>query len=334
MNPPFFWRYRALPFIPLLLSPIGWLIGRVTARRLARPGYVAPVPVICCGNATAGGAGKTTLALDIGRRLIARGVAVHFITRGYGGQMRTTTRVDPVRHHAADVGDEPLLLAAIAPTWVGADRAASARAAMAAGAQALVMDDGLQNPTLAKTLSLLVVDGGTGFGNGFLIPAGPLRERVADAERRCAAAVLSGQDATDAAEQLTIPILRARLRPLGGEAVAGRRVLGFAGIGFPGKFADSLIEAGADLASFRVFPDHHQYRPADLTSLHDEARKLDATLATTAKDAARLSADQRAGIIVLDVRLEWDDPAALNRVLDAAFSSPARPSPGNSPSGR
>ncbi len=165
--------------MPRLLAPFSALTAGITARRVARPGWRAPVPVICCGNATVGGAGKTTLALDLARRLAARGVAVHCLTRGYGGRVGTVLRVASGVHPASLVGDEPLLLAAVAPTWVGRDRAASARAAAAADAAALVMDDGLQNPGLAKDLAFLVVDGAAGFGNGRLLPAGPLREPVA-----------------------------------------------------------------------------------------------------------------------------------------------------------
>src|SRR5579872_6298630 len=166
---PGFWRHDGV--LPRLLSPLSAITTAVTARRVARPGWRAPVPVICCGNVTAGGAGKTTLALDLAGRLRAAGIAVHVLTRGYGGRVHGPLRVDPARHDADAVGDEPLLLAALAPTWVGGDRAASARAAIAAGARALVLDDGLQNPTLQKTLSLLVVDGAFGFGNGRAIPA-------------------------------------------------------------------------------------------------------------------------------------------------------------------
>ena len=166
-----------------MLAPAAAVVAAITARRVARPGWRAPVPVICCGNATAGGAGKTTLALDLGARLAQRRVA--FLTRGHGGRARGVHLVDPSRDGAALVGDEALLLAEARPTWVAADRAAGARAAVAAGAGVLVMDDGLQNPTLAKDLSFLVIDGGTGFGNGRVMPAGPLREPVATAAVRC-----------------------------------------------------------------------------------------------------------------------------------------------------
>src|SRR5690606_16410309 len=171
-------------------------------------------PVLCCGNATAGGAGKTTVALDLGQRLADRGIAAHFLLRGYGGRVKGPLVVGP-GHDSRDVGDEALLLAAAGPTVVSADRAAGARLAIEKGAQAIVMDDGLQNPTLEKDLSLLVIDGTYGFGNGRVIPSGPLREPVANAAARCRAAVLIGEDETGALAALppSLPVLRARLVP-------------------------------------------------------------------------------------------------------------------------
>ena len=225
--------WRRSPW-PALLAPLGAVVAAVTARRIARPGWRAPVPVICCGNVTVGGAGKTTLALDLAGRLCARGVAVHVLLRGYGGAVRGVHRGSRVGRIASRraipaslVGDEALLLAAVAPTWVGADRAASARAAVAAGAEALLLDDGLQNPTLTKDLSLLVVDGASGFGNGRVLPAGPLREPVAAGAARCQAAVLIGADATGAAAHLPagLPVLRARLEQ-GPEVADARRAAG------------------------------------------------------------------------------------------------------------
>ena len=221
--------------MPRLLNPLSRLFAAATERRMAQPGWRASVPVICCGNATVGGAGKTTLALEIGRRLNARGVALHFLIRGYGGKAKESRRVYP-GDTVAQVGDEALLLQEVAPTWVGGDRAASARGAIAQGARALVMDDGLQNPSLERDLALLVIDGMTGFGNGQVMPAGPLREPVAAAASRSHAAVLIGDDHTHALAQLPpdLPVLRARLRP-GPEMLAlkGRRVIAFAGIASP-----------------------------------------------------------------------------------------------------
>ena len=322
-HPPAFWRDGGRSPWPTLLAPIGSVVAAVTARRMARRGWRAPVPVICCGNVTVGGAGKTTLALDLASRLSARGVGVHILLRGYGGTARGVHRVapdDPV----SLVGDEALLLADIAPTWVGADRAASARAAVAAGAQALVLDDGLQNPTLVKDLSLLVVDGGSGFGNGQVLPAGPLREPVAAGAARCQAAVLIGADETGAIVQLPpgLPLLQARLEQ--GPEIAGllgQLVFAFAGIARPEKFFDGLEQAGITLAARRSFPDHHVYTAREIEDVVETARRLDAIATTTPKDAVRLPPALRAQARVVSVRLAWEDPAAIEALLAAQVPS-------------
>ena len=313
MRAPAFWQRDGV--LPHLLAPFAALVAGSTARRVARPGWCAPVPVLCCGNAGVGGAGKTTLALDLGARLLRRGARVAFLTRGYGGRMRATTRVD-AQHDAEAVGDEAMLLAAVAPTFVGADRAASARRAVADGATVLVMDDGLQNPGLKKDLSLLVVDGATGFGNGRVLPAGPLREPALAAASRCRAAVLIGADQSDAAAALpaSLPVLRATLRPRAPH-LAGKAVFAFAGIGRPQKFFDTVAEAGAVLAGQRVFPDHHFFRPGELARLARDARALDATLVTTPKDAVRLPPDWRDRVAVAGVSLAWADEASLEALL-------------------
>jgi len=323
---PGFWQRDGGRLLPWLLSPLAAVTGAATGHRVARPGWRAPVPVICCGNVTVGGAGKTTLALDLGQRLLARGHTVHFLLRGYGGSVRGTHRVAP-GDTAALVGDEALLLAAVAPTWVGGNRAASARAAVAAGAQVLVLDDGLQNPTLHKDLSLLVVDGASGFGNGHVLPAGPLREPVAAGAARCQAAVLVGRDLAGVAAALPrgLPVLRARLAP-GPEvtAWAGRPVLAFAGIASPDKFFATLREAGAVLAGSVPFPDHHAYSDRDLGMLLDRARELGAVPATTPKDAVRLPEAIRRQVRVIGVTLAWEDPAPLEALLASTICVPSQ----------
>jgi tetraacyldisaccharide 4'-kinase len=315
LQPPGFWRRDGM--LPRLLAPFGAVTATIAAWRMARPGWRAPVPVICCGNVTLGGAGKTPLALDLGARLMARGLAVHFLSRGYRGTVRGPHRV-AAGNIATQVGDEALLLAAIAPTWVGGDRAASARAAVAAGAQVLVMDDGLQNPGLHKDLSLLVVDGASGFGNGRVLPAGPLREPVAAGAARCQAAVLIGPDATSAAAMLALPVLRARLVPDGRYvALSGRRVLAFTGIARPDKFFSMLADTGALVAGTRTFPDHHAFIARELRDVLDEAMRCDAVPVTTPKDAVRLSAAYRDRIAVVGVSLSWEEPAALETLLSS-----------------
>jgi tetraacyldisaccharide 4'-kinase len=286
---------------------------------MARPGWRAPVPVICCGNATAGGAGKTTVALDLGRRLADRGVNAHFLLRGYGGSLRGPVRVDPDAHDSTQVGDEALLLAEVRPTWISGDRGAGARAAVAGGAQAIVMDDGLQNPTLEKDLSLLVVDGSFGFGNGRVIPAGPLREPVAAAAARCRAAVLIGEDTSGAVAQLPpgLPVLRAKL-VAGPEAamLAGQPVFAFCGIANPQKFFATLQEAGAVLAGREAFADHYPYDEGDLKDLLAQAEALRAVMVTTKKDFVRIPPQFRSRVTVVTVGLAWEEPAAIESLLD------------------
>ena len=301
-----------------LLSPLSAIGAAMTARRIARPGWRAPVPVICCGNVTVGGAGKTTVVLDLARRLTARGHAVHILLRGYGGWSRGTHRVLPT-DTATEVGDEALLLAEVAPTWTGADRGASARAAVAAGATVLLMDDGLQNATLHKDFSLLVVDGATGFGNGRVLPAGPLREPVAVGAARCQAAVLIGPLVPLPAG---LPVLRATLvQDSEVAALRGRRVLAFAGIAYPEKFFAPLAAAGSEIARRMPFPDHHPFTRGELEDVLAEAIRLDAIPVTTPKDAVRLPPDIRARVHVVGVGLAWQDEAALATMLDGIAGS-------------
>ena len=318
MRAPAFWSGGG-GVMPLLLAPVSALYAQATARRMARPGWVAPVPVICCGNATAGGAGKTTVALDLGRRLADRGVAAHFLLRGYGGTVKGPLLVDPATHDSTTVGDEALLLADVRPTWVSADRAAGARAAIAANARAIVMEDGLQNPTLAKDLSLLVIDGGFGFGNGRIIPSGPLREPVAAAAARCQAAVLIGEDETGALAQLPpgLRVLRARLAA-GPEAamLRGQPVFAFCGIASPRKFFNTLQEAGAILAGRESFADHYPYDAGDMQELLAQADALRALPVTTKKDFVRIPPAFRSRVTVVTVTLAWEESAEIESLLD------------------
>ena len=323
MNPPDFWQHGGARLPATLLAPLACAVTRASAARMAKTGWPAPVPVICCGNATVGGSGKTTLALDLIARLQRRGVAAHCLTRGHGGRLRGPLRVQPGLHDAQDVGDEALLLAACAPTWRGADRAASAREAVAAGAEALIMDDGLQNTTLNKTLSLLVVDGETGWGNGAVLPAGPLREPVKTAASRCAAAVMIGHDRTNAIASLpgALPVLEAKLRP-GSDTLtlAGRSVLAVAGIGRPEKFFTMLEQAGITVAQRIAFPDHHRFTPTDLANIEGQASALGVQVVTTFKDFVRLPADKRPGFQPLGVGLHWQDETRIDTLLGHAMA--------------
>ena len=326
---PLFWAEPA-GVLANLLMPIGaaWdSVGRLQ-QALSKP-YSPPVPVICIGNLVAGGSGKTPVALAICSHLAAQGLDVHIVTRGYGGRLGGPVRVDAARHDTAAVGDEALLLAARAPCWVARDRAAGVRAAVAAGAEIVLFDDGFQNPTVAKTLSLLVVDAAYGFGNRRVIPAGPLRESLIRGLARADSLVLLGAEAETGHGNRPeiggeLPVLQAVLAPVAGERLAGSRLLAFAGIGRPEKFFASLRRLGAVLVGTRAFPDHHPFRAAQIAELRHEAERAHARLVTTAKDIMRLPPANRTGIEVLEVEIRWADPDALCSFLRPALPAVSR----------
>ena len=299
-----------------LLGPLGCAYAAVVAARFRRAAeWWSPVPVLCVGNAVMGGAGKTPVALDIGARLAAKGRNVHFLSRGYGGRYQGPVSVDPDRHLAEDVGDEPLLLARVAPTWVSRDRRAGCVAAAKSGAGAIVMDDGFQNPNLCKTLSLLVVDGERGFGNGRVFPAGPLREPASCALARADAVVLLGENRRDL-DFGDLPVIRGRIVP-GPDTAAlrGQRVLAFAGLGHPEKFFATLRAVGCVIAERRTFDDHHLYSRSDTDAIAKAAHHIGAVPITTEKDAVRLPEDLRAAVKVLTIGIEWDDEAGLETLV-------------------
>ena len=308
------------------LTPVSWVWAAATARRIARAAPVDPgCPVICVGNLTMGGAGKTPVAREILRRLRARGIAAHGLSRGYGGKLEGPVAVDPARHTAADVGDEPLMLAHDGPMWIARDRAAGAVAAHAAGAQVVVLDDGHQNPSLRKTLSLVVVDGETRggewpFGDGSVFPAGPLREPLAVGLARAdAVVVLAPADLETVDPRLLAllssrPVLVARLEPAAAPP-AGPQV-GFAGVAKPWKVERSLKAAGCDLKDFAPFPDHAPFTEADLAFLAGRAKTFGAGLVTTEKDWARLPPAWRERVTAWPVRARFEDEAAVARLLE------------------
>lgn len=318
---PDFWGKKP-GLIADLLRPLGavWDTAGRLHRALARP-YQAPVPVVCIGNLVVGGAGKTPVALSFGKWLMARGIAVHAVVRGYGGRLVGPCRVDTAQHDAREVGDEALLLAACMPSWVARDRAAGAAAAVAAGAKAILLDDGFQNPSIGKTLSVVVVDSGYGFGNGRVMPAGPLREDRRRGLARADAVVLL----TVAGEQSLIsmaefdqsrPIIPAALTPIDGERFAGQRLFAFAGIGRPARFFAALRGLGAELVAERAFPDHYAFSEHDLAELCDSARRAKARLVTTAKDFARLPSAALGAVEVLEVEVDWPDAEKIARLLN------------------
>lgn len=312
MRAPEFWRTKG--GLARLLAPLGALYGLSVAlkARRARP-FDPEIPVICVGNLTAGGSGKTPIAIAIAEMLRARGQRPYFLTRGYGGTERGPALASR-GHSAGQMGDEALLLARAAPTIVARDRAAGARLAKEKGATVLVMDDGHQNFTLRKTRSLVVVDAETGFGNGFQIPAGPLREPVVQGLARADAVILVGDGSPDL-KGFAGPTLRARLATET-ESFGGKPVFAFAGIGRPEKFLASLQQTGAEVIGSCFFADHHPYTEDDVVGL--KAVAGDTLLVTTEKDFVRLSTAQRQGIRVLKVSAVFDDKGEIDRLLDSA----------------
>lgn len=323
---PSFWRRDGL--VPALLAPAGWGYAAAGAlRRAWAAPWQAPVPVVCVGNLVAGGAGKTPVALDLARRLAQRGAHPHILTRGYGGSRPGPLLVDRARHGFHEVGDEALLLAAAAPTWVARDRVKGARAAVAAGAGALVLDDGFQNPRLHQDLRLLVVDGIYGFGNGRLLPAGPLREPISSGLERADAVIIMGDDTAGVRRRVRWrPALAARLAPTGdAPSLAGARLVPFAGIGAPEKFFALLGSLGAEIVQRYRFPDHHAFGETELRAILAAAERSSAVAITTEKDGVRLPPEFRARVRVLPVEVAWDDPALLERLLDRLPVARGRP---------
>lgn len=326
MRAPHFWTSDkgAQDWRARLLAPLGALYGQATARRLANgPRTDIGIPVICVGNINAGGTGKTPTVMALVERLRDAFHDPHIVSRGYGGTLQGPVEVDPAKHSAAQVGDEPLLLSAFTRTWVSRDRAAGAQKAKEAGASVIVLDDGFQNPALAHTLSIVVVDAETGFGNGLCMPAGPLREPAQTGLQRADLLLSIGSDAAQTAFDATplpdgLPRLRATLAPLQtGMDWTDTPLIAFAGIGRPQKFFDTLRQLGATLQRAEALGDHQPLSAAFLTRLETEARATGAQLVTTEKDAVRLPASFRSKVITLPVRLTFDDATALDERIKA-----------------
>ena len=326
MKPPLFWyRPPSRPGpVSAALRPLAALWTAAVRHRLARgPRTRVGVPVVCIGNANLGGAGKTPTVIEVASRFGRIGFEPHVLSKGYGGSLRGPERVREGVHVADEVGDEPLLHAAFAPTWVAKDRLAGARAAVASGAGSIVMDDGLQNPALRTDLSVMVVDAGVGFGNGRVFPAGPLREPVADALHRADLVLSVGSDDEHGRLLADWPslegatVLRGSLQPLEtGMDWRGQRVFAFAGIGRPARFFATLRSLGAEVAGSRSFADHGTFSDAVLSRLETAAARLDAQLVTTEKDAVRLPVRFRRRVLTLPVRMVFHDDGPLSAALE------------------
>lgn len=319
MTPPAFWSNA--PTTPgwqsRLLAPLAKIYASGTARRVARGGYKASVPVICIGNINAGGTGKTPTVIAMVQKLQSMGKAVHVVSRGYGGKLAGPVRVVERTHSADDVGDEPLLIAAFAPVWVSKDRALGVKAAEAEGADVILLDDGMQNPSVIKDATFVIVDAHRGFGNGRVMPAGPLREPVGAGLKRGDIVISIGDAAAQArfnetwGEQISLPRVCASLAPLEtGMTWNGLRTMAFAGIGHPEKFFAALENMGAILIRKEALRDHQPLPIALMKRLEIEAATLDAQLVTTEKDAVRLPRAFQMKVLTLPVRLtiENDDP--------------------------
>ncbi|HYW61665.1 MAG TPA: tetraacyldisaccharide 4'-kinase [Bradyrhizobium sp.] len=335
MREPAFW-YRPRSTLARLLMPLGAAYGAVAAKRLARAGVDAGIPVLCVGNYHLGGAGKTPTVLALVELLREAGEAPIVLSRGYGGKLRGPIKVDCERHAAANVGDEPLMMAARVPVAVARERVAGVALARSQGASVIVMDDGFQNPEIAKDASLIVIDSERGLGNGCVFPAGPLRAPLAPQLARTDALVVvgDGSAADPVAAAITAQgglVLRAHLTPTEAsvEALRGKRVLAFAGIGDPQRFFRTLRGCGVEVAFEKTFADHHAFTEGESAALAATAKRDGLTLVTTEKDFARL---RRGGalvpeleIVAFAVTLRFHDEVRLQRfVTDRLFKARAK----------
>lgn len=318
MKTPSFWHSRNWMSTALLPAAALYRLGM--RLRQAQSPALLPVPVICIGNLTAGGAGKTPVAIAVGKRLKDKGVNAFFLSRGYGGGAYGPLLVNPHIHTARRVGDEPLLLARTLPTVIAKNRLEGARFAIESGARAIVMDDGFQNLSLAKTLSILVVNGEVGFGNGRLLPAGPLREPAAEGFARADAVIVI--DGANAMPEIpvSLPRITATLAPTSARDITGKVVIAFCGIAYPQRFYRTAETLGANIVSTVSFSDHYLYEDSDMRKLVAAARKESALLITTAKDAVRLTPAWRPLVTTVDIALAFKEPQALDALLDKAMT--------------
>ena len=326
MHEPAFW-YRPSSWISRLLMPLGALYGLVAGQRLQRQGFDAGIPVLCVGNYHVGGAGKTPMVLALTKMLRDLGETPVVLSRGYGGRLRGPIKVDPERHAAADVGDEPLMLARTVPVVVARDRIGGVALARSQGASVILMDDGFQNPAIAKDASLIVIDGDRGLGNGRVFPAGPLRAPLPPQLERTDALIVVGDGTAAKTVAAAIaargrPVLSAHLRADDASLalLRGKRVLAFAGIGDPIRFFRTLRANGIEVVRERAFADHHPFSKSEIETLITEAKRDALTLVTTEKDLARLRSGEGVpcwakDIVPFAVTLEFDGAAQLRKFV-------------------
>ncbi len=321
MRAPEFWT--ADQGLSRLLEPFGRIYGAITTARATRTNQPRiAIPVISVGGLTVGGSGKTPVTIALVKKLRARGERPAVVLRGYGGTLKGPVRVDENQHTFGEVGDEALLHAAVCPTWVARKRIEGAQAAAQSGASVVLLDDGHQHPGIHKDFRIVVLDGASPFGNGYIFPAGPLRENPADGLARADAVIFMGGDASGLSARLAPGLrkLQADLMPdQRAFALRGRKLVAFAGIGNPGKFFATLEAIGAHVVAWHPFEDHEPFGPADIQPILDEAFSMDAIPVTTAKDAVRLLPDQRQQVDVVDVDVSWANEAAVDQMLDRAL---------------
>ena len=325
MKTPAFWSRRGATAIALLPLTLLWRAASAVKEATACP-YKSAIPVVCVGNLTAGGTGKTPLVGWLADRMSERGWRPAILTRGYGGSAAGPLWVDPAEHDAGLCGDEPLMLADGRAVMVARDRAAGARAIASNGAfDLIIMDDGMQNPTLQRTLTIGVFDGGSGIGNGLLIPAGPLRTPFASGLDQLDMAVINGEDETALRPRIAskLPVFDAALRPEAGviETLADTPLLAFAGIGRPARFFAGIESLGGQIAKKLSFADHHPYSQQDLAQIQEDAQRHGAEMITTQKDWMRLPADWRARVAMLPVSVDMDDETGFLDSLEGRLAA-------------
>lgn len=313
MRTPKYWNKKGI--ISTALLPFGWLYSSITKYRMnhIKPNKVN-VPVICIGNITAGGTGKTPVAISVAKILEKGKYKPFFISRGYGGKLKSVL-VDNKIHLPEDVGDEPLLLSEQAPVVIDSDRYKAAKIAIDIGANIIIMDDGYQNPYLRKNISFVVVDGGFGFGNERPIPAGPLRENLKEGLKRADAVIIIGKDKKHIAKKLShLPVFHGYMKPTI-DSLEGKKIIAFAGIGRPQKFYDTLHELKAQVIETIDFPDHHVYTRAELEKLIRHSQGMNAKIYTTTKDFVKIPQDLRKKFNTVEIEIEWENKKEFARFL-------------------